>query len=167
MGRHVSRFSGAVDCLNLAREFVEDCVMRHKSCPSELLAHLPTRLIDVRMVDSQGSVSLALSEYLPNAPYAALSHCWGRKQPLRLTTASLDRFKNTIPWSSLPETFQDAITVTRHLNLQYLWIDSLCIIQDSRTDWEIESARMASVYRGSYVTILASSSAGSEESFLA
>jgi hypothetical protein len=55
----------------------------------------------------------------------------------------------------LSKTFQDAITITRSLSVLYLWIDSLCIIQDDEHDWEIESSQMASVYENSYLVISA------------
>lgn len=61
----------------------------------------------------------------------------------------------------LSETFQDAITLTRQLRVQYIWIDSLCIVQDDRYDWETESATMAAVFQNAYLTIAASLAADS------
>jgi hypothetical protein len=61
-----------------------------------------------------------------------------------------------IAFESLPALFQDAVVATRNLGIPYLWIDSICIIQDSKQDWEAESAKMGSVYRNAYVTIAAS-----------
>ncbi|PMD47126.1 hypothetical protein L207DRAFT_575925 [Hyaloscypha variabilis F] len=55
----------------------------------------------------------------------------------------------------LSKTFQDAIIITRSLSVRYLWIDSLCIIQDDEHDWEIESSRMASVHENAYLVISA------------
>jgi hypothetical protein len=74
------------------------------------------------------------------------------------TTRSLENRKSGIPWEELCITFQDAITFTRELGCKYLWIDSFCIIQDDRADWERESAKMASIYRRSSLTIAASRS---------
>lgn len=88
--------------------------------------------------------------------YTALSHCWGKMQIIRTTKATLEQMKKGIPWASLSKTFQDAITLTRQLGVQYIWIDSLCIVQDDRYDWEIESATMAAVYQNAYLTIAAS-----------
>ncbi|KAK3403414.1 heterokaryon incompatibility protein-domain-containing protein [Sordaria brevicollis] len=62
---------------------------------------------------------------------------------------------DTIHMSSLPPTFKQAVQITRSLNIRYLWIDSLCIIQDSREDWEKESMTMGEVYGRSYLTIAA------------
>lgn len=94
--------------------------------------------------------------------YVALSHCWGKSQILKTEHDSLNLRKRGIPWDIIPRTFQDAITFVRHLGLRYLWIDSLCIIQDDSADWERESARMASIYMNSVLTIAATKSADSE-----
>jgi Heterokaryon incompatibility protein (HET) len=60
-----------------------------------------------------------------------------------------------IDLNSLPKTFQDAITTTRALSIDYIWIDSLCIVQDDVEDWEREAANMAGIYESAEVTIAA------------
>lgn len=67
-------------------------------------------------------------------------------------------FEQGIPFAGLPPTFADAIRLTDALGLSYLWIDSLCIIQDDPLDWEAESTAMCDVYRGSTINIAASAS---------
>lgn len=92
--------------------------------------------------------------------YACLSHCWGGEQPL-ITTLNPDTFtqyKKKIDWDILPRTFQDAIIVARRFGIQYLWIDSLCIIQDSPQDWRIQSALMAEIYQNAVITFAGSAS---------
>lgn len=59
---------------------------------------------------------------------------------------------------NLPKTFQDAIQVCYKLGIQYLWIDSLCIIQDDSGDWQHESAKMAAVYQDAFITLAATGS---------
>jgi len=66
--------------------------------------------------------------------------------------------KDGILLSDIPKTFQDAVKVARELNIAYLWIDSLCIIQDDIADWEAEASHMGDIYAGSYLTIAALSS---------
>ena len=61
---------------------------------------------------------------------------------------------------------QDAVTVTRGLGERFLWIDSLCIIQDDADDWNIESKKMETVFGSAYCTIAASSAKNSTEGFL-
>lgn len=95
-----------------------------------------------------------------------MSHCWGKSDFLRLTTATLGSFAETIPWHLLPKTFQDAIKVCLEMGLSSIWIDSFCILQDSREDWEDQSACMAQIYRNATVVIAANSSSGAHEGFI-
>lgn len=85
-----------------------------------------------------------------------LSHCWGNAGFLTLRESCINEMKESILWSSLPKTFQDAVTVTMWFKIKYLWIDSLCIIQDSHEDWERESKNMKHIYKNSFLTIAAS-----------
>ena len=104
----------------------------------------------------------------PSQPlsWAALSHCWGGNTSFTLTSSTFASWQLAIPLSSMPQTFRDAVTVTRHLGLQHLWIDSLCIQQDSAADWAYESARMADIYRLSAVHLAAHTSRHSGDGFL-
>jgi hypothetical protein len=95
--------------------------------------------------------------------YVALSHCWGKNQMLKTENRSLEQHKQGISWNILPRTFQDAITFARRIDVRYIWIDSLCIIQDDSEDWESESAQMASIYANSFLTIVAAKAANSTE----
>jgi Heterokaryon incompatibility protein (HET) len=60
-----------------------------------------------------------------------------------------------IKFEDLSLTFKDAVKICRDLNLRYLWIDSLCIIQDDGEDWSEQAMAMASIYGGSYLTLSA------------
>ncbi|KAM3088783.1 hypothetical protein ACMFMG_000412 [Clarireedia jacksonii] len=93
--------------------------------------------------------------------YLALSHCWGLTMPdtARTVTTTLEKHKTSIQEAKLSRTFRDFVEIARRLRIQYVWIDSLCIIQDDAADWEKESSQMASVYSNAYLTIAASSSA--------
>ncbi|KAL1643339.1 hypothetical protein SLS58_005010 [Diplodia intermedia] len=75
--------------------------------------------------------------------------------------ATFRQRRSCIPFASLPLTFQHAVQTTRELKVRYLWIDSLCIIQDSADDWAVESGRMGDIYMHSYVTLAADSSGSS------
>ena len=87
--------------------------------------------------------------------YLTLSHCWGKTKVFKLTSENLADMEIVIPEESLCQTFQDAIFITRSLGYEYLWIDLLCIIQDSIEDWRVESAKMSSVYGGSVLNLAA------------
>ncbi|KAK3938227.1 heterokaryon incompatibility, partial [Diplogelasinospora grovesii] len=86
----------------------------------------------------------------------ALSHCWCKHRLLTTRKENISEHCKEIQFASLPETFQDAVTVTRTLGVQYLWIDSLCIIQDDPDDWRRGSVQMGSIYRDAAITIAAS-----------
>jgi hypothetical protein len=79
------------------------------------------------------------------------------------TTSNIRDHLTRIPWDSLPRLYQDTITATRKIGLRYLWIDSLCIIQDSHSDWLYESERMGAVYENARLTIAASHAVDSSE----
>jgi Heterokaryon incompatibility protein (HET) len=91
--------------------------------------------------------------------YATLSHCWGQEQIITTTKNTFKSRQRGIPWECLSKTFREAIYITHKLGYRYIWIDSLCIIQDDKLDWEIESKKMASTYQNSVFTIAASKSA--------
>lgn len=129
-----------------------NCDKQH-SCYQGDQAPLPTRVIDVCAEKPYLYVSDG-----HNAPYMTLSHCWGGKQPLVTTASTLKENCNGISMDSFPELYRDAITITRKLGIQYLWIDSLCILQDCKDDWSKEAAKMGDIYRYSFLTLYALSS---------
>jgi hypothetical protein len=85
--------------------------------------------------------------------------------PLKLTNVTLHDFTKGLLLSSIPKTFRDAIEIARFCEFEYIWINSLCIIQDSKEDWEIESAVMGQVYKNSFCNISASSAINSTKGF--
>jgi len=113
---------------------------------------LLTRLLQIDRQNCQ----LTHSANLPsNIEYATLSHCWGSGENVKLTKSNLHVFESTIPRDELCKTFQDAIFIVSMLDVKYLWIDSLCIIQDDEEDWRKESVLMSMVYGNSYLNIAA------------
>ena len=126
------------------RYWLHNCVHNHEH--KEIQGGtLPSRILDVKC-DNIEQDQIRLVDVLENQmTYVALSHCWGSSQHFKATRDTLAPLKLGILTFSLPKTFQDAITVTRKLGFQYLWIDSLCILQDVLEDWEIEASKMASI----------------------
>lgn len=92
-----------------------------------------------------------------NGEWVALSHQWGQGDMLRTLPGNKQNHIDGIPFSQLPETFKDAVKVTRALGRSYLWIDSLCIIQGPgpHGDFEQEAKRMEDVYSGAYCVLAA------------
>jgi hypothetical protein len=154
--RNVQRSKNTRDALPLASKWLSECMSSHSSCKPPANSILPSRL--VHLDEHSDRVRLCATETFRPAPqYATLSHCWGRSQFLTLKNSNIEQFKMAIPPEALSKTFRDAISVTKALGLSYIWIDSLCIIQDNDEDWKIESRSMASVYGGSTINIAAAS----------
>jgi hypothetical protein len=115
----------------------------------------PTRLLDV---GTPGNPYLRLrvnGGATPASVYTTLSHCWGQLQIKQLKIANLLALTKEIEITELPKTFQDAITITRRIGVRYIWIDSLCIIQDSPEDWAKESSSMGNIYKNGLCNIAA------------
>ncbi len=144
--------SSSDECTELAASWIKDCAENHKDCLQFDKTPLPTRVIAVGSDLEEPCLYASKKE---DANYVALSHCWGGIVPMTTTLETLEQRQRQIRFSELPKTFQDAITITRKLKVPYIWIGSLCIIQDSAEDWETEAATMGTVYRNSLVCIAA------------
>lgn len=149
---------------NFIRACLKSCDARHPLCkPTK--SYMPTRLVDVGGARSS-QVRIVETDRMGASPYVALSYCWGPTNNFRTTKSTLRTMAAGVPVSNLPQTVQDAVQVTRELNLRYLWVDAICIIQDSKSDWEMESSNMASVYQHAYLTIAAGTANNSSQGFL-
>jgi hypothetical protein len=157
------RSQGLRPSLADARTWLHQCIADHSECVQHIYEP-PSRLLYIYSSEMEDYVRL-VEPHTTIKHYAALSHCWGGFQPLRTTKENYEMHKKCIRFSELPQTFQDAVTIAKNLGIEYLWIDSLCIIQDSIEDWEHECSRMASVYRGALITIAASDAADSSKGF--
>lgn len=145
------------------KDWLSSCLSYHERCnvAQHRLPHkhgyAPTRLLDTG--DQESDLRLCLSGSLRHTPqYVTLSHCWGGELPCKLLQRNISSFLDRIPARTLPRTFLDAVEVTRRLGKRYLWIDALCIIQDSHEDWLKESATMQLVYSGSFLNLAATAS---------
>jgi hypothetical protein len=131
----------------------EDCLHNHPECSSRKQRRLPTRLISVE----DGVVKLCDSLTLPTTTkFTTLSYCWGNVESLKLLNNNMKQFQRCMPYNKLGKIFTDAIAVTKKLNISYIWIDALCIIQDSPEDWSREAPLMSIVYGNSSLNIAAS-----------
>lgn len=154
----------------LIKMWLADCDQNHKCSAKKLVPRipLPTRLLFIGD-DSNLSVKLVSKAQDCELDYVALSYRWkylGDEKPLLLTDENKEEFERAIELNIMPQTFQDAVKVTRGLGVQYLWIDSLCIIQFNKEDWNKESQRMKDVYNGAYCTISATCAESTHGGFL-
>ncbi|KAI1372427.1 heterokaryon incompatibility protein-domain-containing protein [Hypoxylon crocopeplum] len=147
--------------------WLESCKRNHPECQftfSTKSTLLPDRVLYVHPAHD---IRLHINSGKDTGRYAALSHCWGGEVALQTTNYTIDSFRNGIPLNTLPKNFQDAIMVCRALEIDYLWIDSLCIIQDSKDDWAEQALKMDAVYFNCFVTIAADAAKNSTSGFLA
>jgi hypothetical protein len=157
--------------------WLEDCDVKHPGCRRNSgPTRIPTRLIDVGQGGEQATtVYLRVTtkwneDQSKSIRYIALSYPWGSDNKndhfCTTTTNTADRLLNGIPVNRLPSTFKHAVKVTRELGVQYLWIDSLCIIQGDDGDFTTEANHMETVFSSAYCVIAASRATGTSSGFL-
>ncbi|KAH8597376.1 hypothetical protein B0O99DRAFT_703257 [Bisporella sp. PMI_857] len=172
--------------IQVLREWIRDCDTHQCVC-SQDIPFLPTRLLDVgKRGSKKPRLICETSGLAKEAKYLALSHRWGslpnagEPDPLAgkivcTYEKNIHRLENGVHDVDLPPMYQDAIAIARELEVQYLWIDSLCIIQhdksdpfdkDNGRDWKKESERMEQVFRSAYITLAASCASSPVEHFL-
>jgi hypothetical protein len=138
------------------------CIDEHPVCqrPSTERAYMPTRILDLGMIDdgatdisSRTGVQLVESDGLTgDRKYACLSYRWGSNN-VTTTRATYEQHLEGIAFKDLTLAFQDTVHIVRRLGVRYLWIDSLCIVQDDEEDWRAESKTMATVYSRALFTL--------------
>lgn len=146
------------------RFWLEKCE-KHASCNEQSrlqkAAHwLPTRLVKVEAAQ-ENAIGVAgmecrivetKSEELPDdLTYVTLSHRWMQdpRRTAKLSTNNLEPWKKRLPLEDFSQTYRDAFQIAQKLNISYVWIDSLCIIQegsDAKKDWDIEARMMHRIY---------------------
>ncbi|KAI1204304.1 HET-domain-containing protein [Annulohypoxylon truncatum] len=145
----------ANDRLSQIKKWVTACCRQHEWGCVKYRHHewaRPSRLINVGH-PGQEFVSLELFGNIRvlNVPYITMSHRWLEPKPPVLKRGNIEHLtKSGISLSELPK------------RIKYLWIDSLCILQDSEEDFSKEAARMGNIYAGGAFNIVASNSGNKE-----
>ncbi|KAI1353933.1 HET-domain-containing protein [Xylaria sp. FL0043] len=156
--------------LQLARAWIRECDTQHTNCQpiisgASVELHPSTRFIDAKLR------RLVVRNEIARMPveFVALSYVWGTAYQLRTTSATVGQFRERLPSSTvtggeerMPKTIEDAMEVTLALGYRYLWVDALCIIQDSPADLQIQLVQMNHIYGLAAVTIVARSSRSSD-----
>jgi hypothetical protein len=126
---------------------------------------MPTRVIDVGQ-DGDESVRLLEVDWDNTSEYIALSHPWGHEPHFVTNVNNLKQHKEGIKLTDLPATFRDAVLTTRALSKQYLWIDSICIIQGRGGDFHVQAKKMETVFSSAYCVLAASRAYNQVDGFL-
>ncbi|KAL2676525.1 hypothetical protein Neosp_010286 [[Neocosmospora] mangrovei] len=139
-----------------AKEWIDDCEKNHPDC-RRTQTKLPKRVVQIIPESGSGACTVRLHEPPQDTQgvYACLSHCWGKHQIITTTRSNFSQHQDEIPWNALSTTFQDAIEFCLRLGLEFIWIDSLCIVQDDAEDWDQEAVKMATYYTNAHVTLAA------------
>ncbi|OCK80045.1 HET-domain-containing protein [Lepidopterella palustris CBS 459.81] len=153
--RIIAQTSSDPKLTDLIASWVAEC-KGHQSCQLPNPPSFPTRILNID--GDQIRLEVPDQDERGAEPYVALSHCWGKRQLPTTTASTIDGYKSVVPWDILSQTFRDAITLSRALGYRYIWIDSLCIVQDSDSDWRSEASKMASVYSDAELVISAARS---------
>jgi hypothetical protein len=152
------------ECMLLIKEWIHSCE-DHTICSRAASPYrgeapqLPTRLLDVFHGPDKNAMAVVDSNKIgASSQYVTLSHCWGGNLSNKLLSSNEAAFRSCVPYDDLPRTFRDAVDLTRRLEVRYIWIDALCIIQDSEEDWARQAARMGDIYSDSYLNVCATTS---------
>lgn len=151
--------TGSIETWLTIDEWIQQCSKHHRCMAGVNASWYPTRLVE-RTSDTTFKVVRSDSSSFQASQdrrYITLSHRWGDGDLLKLTTDNLSVLERGLPVTLLRQTFQDTLIVAQRMNVSYIWIDSLCIIQsgDDQEDWPQESKTMEQVYSNSYCNISA------------
>jgi hypothetical protein len=156
------------------KSWISDCLEKHPSCSSKIkVPPLPTRVIDVRgslkhvdTDDTGDTVRLYVPKKDEVGRYATFTYSSGGKHTVLMKSVNMEQFKTSISVNSLPPALQEAIEFTRKLDIQYLWIDVLCIMQDSAQDRERECKNIGDIYTNGTINIRDNKSSDVQQRFL-
>jgi hypothetical protein len=140
--------------------WLKNCLKNHASCkPPAEFQNPPRRLINVGN-ETQNPFLIETSSCSQPVEWLSLSYCWGvgRLGPsMKLTMDTMNTLREGISLNKFDPTIRDAILVTRALEITYIWIDALCIVQDDNVEWNEQASRMNEIYGGSTVTLIVAS----------
>lgn len=161
--------------IRMVRQWLDECRTQHRCCTGNdlgkgSLQSLPDRLIEISPIDEEGSQNVRLVETRKlrnkHVSYVCLSYCWGNTENPGTMTSNIAQYLQNITLDQLPETIRDAVLLCSKLEFCYIWIDSLCIIQDDKDDWKNQAAQMSHIYSNATLTIATPICLHSSESFI-
>ncbi|ETN40172.1 uncharacterized protein HMPREF1541_04448 [Cyphellophora europaea CBS 101466] len=147
-------------CRLQVQDWLSDCTKVHDICNEDwgTTSDYPIRLLNVGP-EMGTQVRLQLFEHGAIRPrYVTMSHCWNHgpaPQLVKLTTDNQHRLTSGFAIADLPKKFQDAVAIARWMDVNFIWIDALCIMQDSKDDWQHQANNVGDIYAGSYCNIAA------------
>lgn len=160
----VSGNTASEQAFQKATSWFRECNDAHTDCSAGETPEMPHRILDIAAEDTASGVRLIHTNG-EKARYACLSHRWGTETSQTLK-GNIKSMCDEVPWEYLSPTYQDSITFLRKFSkwheeeygepIRYIWIDSLCIIQDSKSDWTKHALEMSDIYSNSSITLVES-----------
>lgn len=158
MYRSVSQYVDHSRCC----KWLDTCFSQHELCNTahERDESSPIKLIDVNQrcvvhFPRKGHLQYVALSYVCGPGYSLCilqgSNAWKRDPD--------GNSRHPLP-ISMPATLEDAISVTKSLNITYLWVDSICIAQDDEAEKSAQIGRMFHIYNDASVCII--SAAGTD-----
>lgn len=141
--------TGSKECLKIAKSWLSRCIDNHigtcRVLPLDSSSSLPTRLIETC---GETIYLQEIGTYHQDLCYLILSYCWGKGQEGEIMLIQENRLQllTSIARVQFPWTIINAFTATETLGCRYLWVDRLCVIQNSKNDWRYEAERMQTYY---------------------
>ncbi|EXJ65982.1 uncharacterized protein A1O5_10959 [Cladophialophora psammophila CBS 110553] len=148
-----------------SKSHLDHCQNNHQ-CRPRTDEFLPTRLVKICRDHGRVTAKIHITQKGESLQYAALSYVWGHVKPVVIDGTTMETWAQQLPVAKLPTTLQDALMVTLNLDLRYLWVDCLCILQDDPEDKAREIAKLPQIFENAYVTISAAGSRSCDEGFL-
>ncbi len=150
------------------RQWHKTCLKYHPKCLlTASTGFTPRRLLEIQHTGPRWKLRLVSpQENIGSVGYVAISYCWGGKQPLQTTLDNIHEREKDMPWPILPKSIQDAVKVTSSLQIKYLWVDSLCIIQDDFKNLQLEISMMPQIYSNALLTLSAQRASNANDGFL-
>jgi hypothetical protein len=148
--------TGDSRCLEMAASWLQECKRNHKDCNANLdLANSvvrPIRVIDTSTVTLQlvSTVDWA-AEKSPS--YMTVSHKWRSTGMTKLLGCNLGEMQRGIQIQTLPAVFRDAVILAKALEIRYVWIDALCIVQDDPDELQNEISNMGYIYQNAVLNV--------------
>ncbi len=147
--------------LNVERvsRWLDHCTESHDCVIFPHQISFPNAFPGLRVLRFVDVVRNCLVEKQEPARFVALSYVWGSVTNFKLTKAN--RPELMLPGAlkrvdrRLPTTIRNAITLVQSLNLRYLWVDSLCLLQNDPGDLEQGVGVMDQIYEHAWLTIIA------------
>jgi len=148
--------------IDQASSWLSTCTILNNDCSSWGRSNptwLPTRLLDISDATNSGIIRMFCPQAVESLEYAILSHRWETDGQLGLSTVNFESFVDGIPLKDLSKTFQETIMMCGKLQNNFIWINTLCILQYSREYWLRKSSMMRRVYIHVKICIVASGAA--------